>query len=81
MENNNMNLTCEYCQESFDYHSDNLYYPNINESISGICKKCVKEINSKLFVKLDLEKISNIKKKAKQKYLKKVEKKSTSNIQ
>lgn len=71
MENNNMTLLCEYCEEILDYHIENLYYPNINNSTSGICRNCVKEISSKLFVKVDVGKISNIKKKAKQKYFKK----------
>lgn len=76
MDNNSMTLLCEYCEELVDYHIENLYYPNIDNSTSGICRKCVKEISSKLFVKVDIDKISHIKKKAKERYLKKVEKNS-----
>ena len=77
MATNSTILLCEYCENFFDYHVDNLYYPNINCSTSGICRTCVKEISSKLFVKVDVAKISYIKKKAKEKYLKrKVEKNS-----
>jgi len=69
MEENPKNIKCEYCSKYLDYHPENLYYPNNINSILAICNKCVNLINSKLFVKVDMDKIQNIKKKAKEKYL------------
>ena len=69
VENHNFTIKCDNCLIYFPYERNNLYYPNAQQGISGICKKCYDDINLKLVLRVDISKLKIIKKKAEKLYL------------
>ena len=69
IDNHNFAIKCDNCMKFFPFGRGNLYYPNANQGISGICKKCYDDINLKLVLRVDLSKLKLIKKKAEKLYL------------
>lgn len=69
IDNHKFAVKCDHCMFFFPFGRDNLYYPNANQGIAGICKKCYDDISLNLIIKVDLSKLKIIKKKAEKLYL------------